>query len=190
MPWRSSLPRAVIHSTPIGLARCLCQSRLRTLGMAIGYNPDSFHPSQFSSSSSATTVSVGFSLTRTSTRSSSGMSVSLAPWNLGITSCASHSVRIPDQVFCVGAARLGVLPYLRHEPDRDSPEPARRRKTVRQYAGKGREAVELTAWPRLSGWISRKAKTFSLSKSLKEGMSPALRKIFSRQIDAATVPGG
>lgn len=35
----------------------------------------------------------------------------------------------------------------------------------------GRE-MELTAWPRLKGWISRKAKTFSLSKSLKEGMSP------------------
>ena len=31
---------------------------------------------------------------------------------------------------------------------------------------------ELTAWPRLRGWISRNAKTFSLSKSLKEGMSP------------------
>lgn len=32
----------------------------------------------------------------------------------------------------------------------------------------------LTACPRLSGWISRKAKTLSLSKSLKEGISPVL----------------
>ena len=31
-----------------------------------------------------------------------------------------------------------------------------------------------TAWPLLRGWMSRKAKTRSLSKSLKEGMSPAL----------------
>lgn len=30
----------------------------------------------------------------------------------------------------------------------------------------------LTACPRLRGWISRKAKTLSLSKSLKEGISP------------------
>lgn len=32
----------------------------------------------------------------------------------------------------------------------------------------------LTAWPRLRGWMSRKAKTLSLSKSLKDGMSPVI----------------
>jgi hypothetical protein len=32
--------------------------------------------------------------------------------------------------------------------------------------------MEYTACPLLRGWISRKASTFSLSKSLNEGMSP------------------
>lgn len=32
---------------------------------------------------------------------------------------------------------------------------------------------EHTAWPRLNGWISRKARSRSFSKSLKDGMSPA-----------------
>ena len=35
--------------------------------------------------------------------------------------------------------------------------------------GKGEER---TAWPRLRGWMSRKARTWADSKSLKEGMSP------------------
>lgn len=39
-------------------------------------------------------------------------------------------------------------------------------------AVRGMKGMELTAWPRLKGWMSRKAKTFSLSKSLKDGMSP------------------
>ncbi len=33
-------------------------------------------------------------------------------------------------------------------------------------------ALGRTVWPWLNGWISRKAKTFSDSKSLKEGISP------------------
>lgn len=94
LPGRSSLPRAVIHSNANRLVRCSSVA-LRTLvvaGMAIGYKPDSF-PGLNSHSSSAS-IGLGCSLTRTSIRSSSGMSVSLAPWNLGITSCASHAVRL------------------------------------------------------------------------------------------------
>lgn len=38
------------------------------------------------------------SLTKTSSKSSSGMSVSLAPWNLGITSCFPHPSVLCDQL--------------------------------------------------------------------------------------------
>lgn len=34
------------------------------------------------------------------------------------------------------------------------------------------ESAAFTAWPLLRGWMSRNAKTFSLSNSLREGMSP------------------
>lgn len=48
--------------------------------------------------------------------------------------------------------------------------------------GAGKER-QLTAWPRLSGWMSRKAKTLSLSKSLKDGMSPVDERGVSRAIE-------
>lgn len=46
--------------------------------------------------------------------------------------------------------------------------------------GRGGQA-ERTAWPLLRGWMSMKASVFSLSKSLKEGISPVLSRGVSHQ---------
>ena len=43
------------------------------------------------------------------------------------------------------------------------------------HAGKREKGIGPTAWPRLKGWMSRKAKTLLLSKSLNEGISPIQR---------------
>lgn len=55
--------------------------------------------------------------------------------------------------------------------------------------------IKYTEWPRLSGLMSRKAKTFSFSKSLNDGISPVrivllVPRAAASAIDTEQVPAG
>jgi len=115
----------------------------------------------------------GFPRTKISVRSSSGISVSFAPWNLGITSCSHHCLAFVYLLFEAGSISNLVEGWVSicSTENRIAVESAHR-DDRHGDAGKIHRG-RLTAWPRLSGWMSRKAKTFSLSKILKEGISPA-----------------
>ena len=47
--------------------------------------------------------------------------------------------------------------------------------------------MERTAWPCARGWMSMNARTRSLSKSLKAGMSPGCSKGSAQELDAVTL---
>lgn len=107
-------------------------------------------------------------LTKISSRSSSGISVSFAPWYLGMTSYLSGQSKSFRMISLLGS--LGN--------DSGAPVVKSSRFKANSVGRCGEESTEQrrwirTAWPRLRGWMSRNAKTLSLSKSLKEGISPA-----------------
>jgi hypothetical protein len=86
---------------------------------------------------------------------SSGISASLAPWYLGMTSCRARvKSHISYRRSMVAPACLTKVLY--------PVPPARGPMMIR------------TAWPLLSGPMSRNAKVFSLSKSFMQGISPGI----------------